>query len=255
MTTTDDRVLLGQHALVTGAGRGLGRACALALGRAGASLTLMARSADQLDEVAAEAQALGVDAHAVVGDVTDEDDVQRAVDAAQRHGDLHICVNNAGVNRPRPATETSLADWDLVLDTNVRGGFLVCRAMGAALIARGRGGRIVNMSSQLGAVGFPGRVAYCTSKHAINGMTKALAVEWAEHAITVNAVAPTFIETPLTAAVLADPEFRAEVLRRIPMGRLGTPDEVAAAVVFLASPQASLITGTILPVDGGWLAW
>lgn len=255
MTESDDRVLAGRHALVTGAGRGLGRACALALGRAGAGLTLMARSADELEEAVAEARALGMDAHAVVGDITDPSDVQRAVDAAQRHGDLHVCVNNAGVNRPRPALETALDDWDLVLETNVRGTFLVCRAVGAALVARGRGGRIVNMSSQLGIVGYPGRVAYCTSKHAINGMTKALGLEWAEHGITVNAVAPTFIETPMTERVLADPEFRADVLRRIPLGRLGTPEEVAAAVVFLASPQASLITGTILPVDGGWVAW
>jgi NAD(P)-dependent dehydrogenase (short-subunit alcohol dehydrogenase family) len=247
--------LEGQHALVTGAGRGIGRACALALVERGASVTLMARSGDELERVAEEARGLGGEAAVHVGDVRDPDAVDAAVGAARRHGDLSLCVTSAGLNRTGPSHEYGVEDWDLVLDTNLRGTFLVCRAVGAALLERGRGGRIVNVSSQMGSVGYPGRAAYCASKHAVNGLTKALAVEWAPEGITVNAVAPTFIDTPLTAPMLADEGFRAEVLRRIPMGRIGEVDEVSAAVCFLASPAASLITGQVLLVDGGWVAW
>lgn len=245
----------GGHALVTGAGRGIGRACALALVERGASVTLMARSGDELEAVAEEARGLGGTAFAHPGDVRDPADVEAAVRAAQEQGDLSICVTSAGLNRTGPSHDYAVDDWDLVLDTNLRGTFLVCRAVGAALLERGRGGRIVNVSSQMGSVGYPGRAAYCASKHAVNGLTKALAVEWAPHEITVNAVAPTFIETPLTKPMLADDEFRAEVLRRIPMGRIGEVGEVSAAVCFLASPAASLITGQVLLVDGGWVAW
>lgn len=247
--------LAERHALVTGGGRGIGRATALALARAGARVTLVARTAGELEAVAAEVAALGGTAHPVTADVTDPAAVERAVCAALEHGALDVCVNSAGINRPAPTVELPLEDFDAVMDVNVRGTFLVCRAVGAAMLEAGRGGRIVNVSSQMGAVGYPGRAAYCASKHAVNGLTKALGVEWAPHGITVNAVAPTFIETPLTAPMLADPAFRADVLRRIPLGRVGQADEVAAATVFLASPEAALITGAVVPVDGGWVAW
>jgi NAD(P)-dependent dehydrogenase (short-subunit alcohol dehydrogenase family) len=241
--------LEGQHALITGAGRGIGRACAVALAEQGATLTLVARSRDALEEVAAET---GGSIH--VADVTQPEEVDEAVEAARGHGDLSIVVNSAGTNRPGPTLEQPVADFDLVMDVNVRGTFLVCRAAGEFLVSRGSG-RIVNVSSQMGSVGYPGRAAYCASKHAVNGLTKALAVEWAPHAVTVNAVAPTFIETPLTKPMFEDPEFKAEVLRRIPLGRIGRVEEVSAAVAFLVSPAASLVTGQILLIDGGWVAW
>jgi NAD(P)-dependent dehydrogenase (short-subunit alcohol dehydrogenase family) len=245
----------GAHALVTGGGRGIGRATALALARAGARVTVAARTATELESVAAEIEALGGTAYTEVLDVTDAAAVEHTVATCVSRGGLDICVNSAGTNRPAPTVHMSPADFDAVMDVNVRGTFLVCRAAGTAMLDAGRGGRIVNVSSQMGAVGYPGRAAYCASKHAVNGLTKALGVEWAPHGITVNAVAPTFIETPLTAPMLADPDFRADVLRRIPLGRVGEVGEVAAAIVFLASPEASLITGSIVPVDGGWVAW
>lgn len=245
----------GRHALVTGAGRGIGRACALALVSAGAGVTLVSRSQAELEEVAAEAESLGGRAYVHAADVTEPGEVERAVSAACGHGDLSIAVPAAGVNRPGPTSELALEDWDLVLDTNLRGTFLVCKAMGTHLLDRGRGGRIVAMSSQMGEVGYPGRAAYCASKHAVNGLVKALAVEWAADEITVNAVAPTFIRTPLTEPMLADEEFRSEVLRRIPASRIGEVEDVIGAVTFLASDAAAMVTGHVLAVDGGWTAW
>jgi 2-deoxy-D-gluconate 3-dehydrogenase len=217
-------------------------------------VTAVSRSAEDIEDVLEEVSAMGGRAYAFTADVRDSAQVEEAVRAACEHGDLSICVNSAGLNRTGPTHEYDVDDFDLVLGTNLRGTFLVCRAVGASLLARGRAGRIVNVSSQMGSVGYPGRAAYCASKHGVNGLTKALAVEWAPHGITVNAVAPTFVSTPMTAPMFADPAFRAEVLRRIPLGRVGEVDEVAAAIVFLASPAASLITGAVLHVDGGWVA-
>jgi NAD(P)-dependent dehydrogenase (short-subunit alcohol dehydrogenase family) len=250
-----ERALDGAHALVTGAGRGIGRGCALALADAGATVTLVARSSGELDEVAAEIESRGGRAWAVPADVTYADEVERAVAAAGGHGDLSICVNSAGTNRTGPTHEYDVGDFDLVVAANLRGTFLVCRAVGRLLLERGAGGRIVNISSQMGAVGYPGRAAYCASKHAVNGLTKALAVEWAPQGITVNAVAPTFIRTPLTEPMFTNEVFAADVLSRLPVGRIGEVDEVTGAVVFLASPAAGLITGHVLHVDGGWTAW
>jgi NAD(P)-dependent dehydrogenase (short-subunit alcohol dehydrogenase family) len=247
--------IAGHHAIVTGAGRGIGRATARALARAGAAVTLTARSRDELERVADEIAAAGGKAQPAPADVTNPEDVAGLVASARERGDLRICVNCAGLNRPGPTTEMRLEDWDLVIDTNVRGTFLVSQAVGRALLETGGGGRIVNVSSQMGAVGYPGRAAYCASKHAVNGLTKALAVEWAPHEITVNAVAPTFIRTPLTEPMFEDAAFTEEVLRRIPMRRIGEPEEVAEAIVFLASAAAGLMTGAIVAIDGGWVAW
>jgi NAD(P)-dependent dehydrogenase (short-subunit alcohol dehydrogenase family) len=245
----------GRHAIVTGAGRGIGRATALALAEAGASVTLFSRSQDELAAVADEVRERGVRAETCVGDVRSADDVERLVEAAGADEGLSICVTAAGLNRPGPTLEQPIDDFDLVVETNLRGTYLTCRAFAAALRARGRGGRIVAISSQMGEVGYPGRAAYCASKHAVNGLVKALAVEWAPVGVAVNAVAPTFVDTPLTRPMLEDEAFRADVLRRLPIGRLGTPSDVVGAVVYLASEQAALVTGHVLDVDGGWTAW
>jgi NAD(P)-dependent dehydrogenase (short-subunit alcohol dehydrogenase family) len=244
--------LEGRHALVTGAGRGLGRGAALALADAGAAVMLVARSRDELEAVAAEISAAGGRARVAVADVRDEDELERAVAAAE---DASILVTAAGLNRPGPSAHYPTGDWDLLMDVNVRGTFLACRAVGRRLLERGSGGRIVTVSSQMGVVGYPGRAAYCASKHAVNGLTKALAVEWAPHGIGVNAVAPTFVRTPMTEPMLADPEFAAEVRRRLPTGEVATVEDVAAAIVYLASDAARSVTGHVLAVDGGWTAW
>jgi 2-deoxy-D-gluconate 3-dehydrogenase len=243
----------GRHAIVTGAGRGIGRAIALALAEAGADVTLFSRSEAELAEVAAEVAERGRRAETCVGDVRSQQDVDRLVETAAANDNLSICVAAAGFNRPGPTLDQPVEDFDLIVETNLRGTYLTCRAFAAAL--NGREGRIVAISSQMGEVGYPGRAAYCASKHAVNGLVRALAVEWAPVGITVNAVAPTFVETPLTAPMLANEAFRADVLRRMPMARIGTPSDVVGAVVFLASDQASLVTGHILDVDGGWTAW
>jgi NAD(P)-dependent dehydrogenase (short-subunit alcohol dehydrogenase family) len=188
-----------------------------------------------------------------VGDVRSPDDVERLVESAAAHDSLAICVAAAGVNRPCSTLEQPMDDFDLVIDTNLRGTYLTCRAFAEAVGARG--GRIVAISSQMGEVGYPGRAAYCASKHAVNGLVRALAVEWAPVGIAVNAVAPTFVDTPLTRPMFEDEEFRADVLRRLPIGRIGVPSDVAGAVVFLASEQAAMVTGHVLAVDGGWTAW
>lgn len=245
----------GRHALVTGAGRGIGRAAALALAQLGAAVTLAARSESELREVAAQVEAAGGRAWARTADVRDEAAVERLVAAADATAPLSVLVNAAGLNRTGAAETYASADWDLLMEVNARGTFLSCRALGRRLRERGAGGRIVNVSSQMGVVGYPGRAAYCASKHAVNGLTKALAVEWAPHGIAVNAVAPTFIRTPLTEPMLADPQFAAEVRRRLPGGEIGEVEDVAGAIAYLASGRARLVTGHVLAVDGGWTAW
>jgi NAD(P)-dependent dehydrogenase (short-subunit alcohol dehydrogenase family) len=246
----------GRVALVAGAGRGLGRGCALELAQAGAKVVLASRTLAEVEAVAAEVVAAGGEAAALVADVTSEADVQRIVDQAAGLGDLAVLVAAAGTNRPGPARDYPLADWDALFALNVRAAFICCRAFGDDLLRRGGSGSIVTISSQMGAVGYPGRVAYCASKHALDGMTRALAVEWAREGIRVNAVAPTFVETPLTTPFLADPEFREEILeRRLPTGRLAQVEDVARAARYLACDASANVTGHILRVDGGWTAW
>lgn len=246
----------GRLALVTGAGRGLGRAAAKELARAGAEVVCVARSLDDLEEVAAEIAAEGGVAHVRPCDVRDETLVEELISWAESRGDLRVAVSAAGTNVPGPASTYSMTDFDGLWQLNVRATFLLCRATGRSLLRRGTPGSIVLLSSQMGAVGYPDRSAYCATKHAVEGLTKALAVEWARDGIRVNAVAPTFVETPMTAAFLADPVFRAEVVeRRLPTGRLASVEDVAYAVRYLASDAAASVTGHSLRVDGGWTAW
>jgi len=239
--------LNGQLALVTGAGRGIGRGCAEALANAGARVIAVARSESELAEVAAHASGR---IKALQADVT-SNELLAVIEALP---DLSILVNNAGANRPQAFAEVDDESLDFVLDLNVRAAFRVARAAVRSMLVSGTKGSIVHMSSQMGHVGSPRRSVYCMTKHAIEGLTKAMAVELAPQGIRVNSVAPTFIETPLTKPMLDDPKFREFVFSMIPMGKLGTIDDVVAAVMYLVSPGAGMITGHSLKVDGGWTA-
>jgi NAD(P)-dependent dehydrogenase (short-subunit alcohol dehydrogenase family) len=242
----------GKTALVTGAGRGIGRAVAFALAAAGAELVLVSRTPSQLEEVAGEIAQQGGRARALPLDVTDSAALRDAVAGLER---LDILVNNAGINRPQPFLEVDEATLDQLLTLNVRAAFLVAQAAARLMVSRGSG-VIVNMSSQMGHVGSErDRTVYVMTKHALEGLTKAMAVELAPKGVRVVSIAPTFIDTPLVRPFFADPTFRKWVLDHIPLGRLGTVEEVASAVVFLASPAAALVTGSSLLVDGGWTAW
>jgi len=246
--------LQGQVALVTGAARGIGHACALALAHAGADIALGLRDVQTGDDLVNEIESLGRRALRLQMDVTHLDQIQLAVDSATKHfGRLDILVNNAGLGPSNLAENVNEADFDLTLAVNLKGTFFTSQAAGRVMIEQ-KYGRIINLSSQAGFVALPTESVYCMTKAAISHLTKCLAVEWGQYNITVNAVAPTFINTPGTAEALDDNAFRADVLSRIALGRIGEPMEVAGAVVFLASPAASLITGDTLLIDGGWTA-
>ena len=240
----------GKTALVTGAGRGIGRGTALAMAEAGAEIVAWSRTAAEIDSLVAEIEAMGGKALAQVVDVTDDAGVRRAVDELEK---VDILFNNAGINIPQAFLDVDADVLDKVLSVNVRAVFIVAQAVAARMVAQGSGA-IINMSSQMGHVGGPKRSVYCTSKFAVEGLTKALAMELAPIGVRVNAVAPTFVETDMTRPMLADPSFKDFILDMIPMGKVATAADVAAAVVFLASPAAGMITGTSLLVDGGWTA-
>lgn len=247
--------LEGMAALVTGAARGLGRSISLALAHAGADVALGLRDPASGSDLVAEIETLGRKAMPLPMDVLDLGQINAAVDkAAATFGHLDLLVNNAGLGPANPAEQVTEADFDITMDVNVKGTFFASQAAAGVMMGQA-GGRIINLSSQAGFVALPTESIYCASKAAVSHLTKCLAVEWGQYGITVNAVAPTFIETPGTAPDLADPDFRADVEERIAaLHRIGRPADVTGAVVFLASPAASLITGTTLLVDGGWTA-
>jgi NAD(P)-dependent dehydrogenase (short-subunit alcohol dehydrogenase family) len=251
LPTTPSFRLDGKRALVTGAGRGLGHGFAVALAEAGAQVTLAARSSDEIEAAAAALRARGHAADALALDVTDIEAVRAALAARPA---FHILVNNAGTNRPGPFVDTKVEDFDYVFNINVRAAYFVAQAVARRLVEAGEGGSIVNVSSQMGHVGGPRRTVYCATKHAMEGFTKAMAIELAPHGIRVNTLAPTFIETPMTKPFFENQEFRADTLKRIKLGRLGQVPDLMGAVVFLASDAAALMTGTSLVIDGGWTA-
>ena len=245
----------GRRALVAGAGRGLGAAAAVALAEAGAHVTLAARSRDELEALAASIRERNGGVYGgcdvLVLDVTDSAAVTFEIAA---RGPFDVLVNSAGTNRPALLTDTSDKDIDDVFNLNVKAAFYLAREVARGLIAAKRPGSLITLSSQMGHVGSARRTVYCASKHAVEGMTKALAWELGPHGIRVNTICPTFISTPLTAPMLAQPEFMAMVLGKIALGRIGRIDEIMGAVVFLASDASSLMTGSALMLDGGWTA-
>lgn len=240
-------VLDGQVALVTGAGRGIGRACAEGLADAGARVIAIARSKDDLAEVCTHSSGR---IETWMADVTD-DELVRRIETIEG---LSILINNAGANRPQAFVDIDAESLDFVINLNVRAAFRVAQAAARTMLAQGIAGSIVNMSSQMGHVGSPKRTVYCMTKHAVEGLTKAMAVELAPNGIRVNSVAPTFVETPLTKPMLEDPEFKQFVFDMIPLKKLATYADIVAAVLYLVSPSAGMVTGHSLKVDGGWTA-
>lgn len=241
----------GRRALVTGASSGIGLGCAVALAEAGAEVTLAARSVDRLEELREDFRTRGWAAQAMPLDVADVAATRASVAQA---GPYDILVNAAGLARHAPALETTEDDFDAVTAVNLRGAYFLTQAVARGLIAAGRGGSLINISSQMGHVGGIERALYCASKHAVEGFTKAMALEWGKAGIRVNTVCPTFIRTPLTEPSFSDPERRAWLLEKIKLGRAGEVQDVMGAVLYLATDASALVTGTALMVDGGWTA-
>jgi len=244
--------LSGQVAMVTASAKGIGRACAVALATAGADIVLGLRDGSGSKDLAGEIEALGRKVLRVQMDMTRMAEITDAVQKAEKaFGRIDILVNNAGIGFPNPVEKVPEADFDKTISVNLKGTFFASQAVGRIMIRQKRG-RIINISSQAGVIALASESVYCMTKAAISHFTKCLALEWAPHGITVNAVAPTFIDTPGAHHWLEDEAFRQSVIRRIPLGRVGEAMEVARPVVFLASPAASLITGATLLIDGGW---
>ncbi len=241
----------GTRALVTGAGRGIGLTAAAALADAGAHVTLAARTSSEIEEAAQAIRARGQSADALSLDVTDVQAVRKVLSVRAPY---QVLVNNAGINRPKPLGEVTVEDFDAIMGLNVRAAFFVAQTVAARLLAEKLPGSIINISSQMGHVGAARRTVYCASKHAMEGFTKAMAIELAPHNIRVNSLGPTFLETPMTRPFFENKAFRDEVVSKIKLGRIGQLEELTGAIVFLASNASSLMTGSALVLDGGWTA-
>lgn len=236
---------------MTGASSGIGLGCAVALAEQGATLVLSARSAGKLTEVVTALRDEGFSATALPMDVAD---VAATAAAVAEHGPFDVLVNSAGLARHSPAVETTLDDFDAVAGLNIRGAYFVTQAVAKGLLAAGRPGSLINISSQMGHVGGIDRSVYCATKHAVEGFTKAMAIEWGRHGIRVNTLCPTFIRTPLTEATFSDPARLGWLEEKIKIGRTGLVEDIMGAVAFLASDASALMTGTALMIDGGWTA-
>jgi 2-deoxy-D-gluconate 3-dehydrogenase len=243
-----------QIVLITGASKGIGQGLAKALAHAGAKVAVAARDYKALERLAKDIRHHNGDAFAVQMDVSRVEHIYDGVDKVLRHyGHIDILVNNAGLGFNHAAVDVTERDWDEMMNVNLKGLFFCCQAVGKHMLKQGHG-RIINMSSQASVVGIRDHVVYCASKGGVNQLTRVLALEWSQYGVTVNAVAPTFIYTPGTAERLDNPDYRAGVVARIPSGKVGTIADVAGAVLYLASPAAGMVTGTVLLVDGGWTA-
>jgi NAD(P)-dependent dehydrogenase (short-subunit alcohol dehydrogenase family) len=251
LTPTASFRLDGRRALVTGGGRGIGLTAASALADAGAQVTLAARTEKEIEEAAEAIRARGQQADALTLDVTDIDAVRQALAARAPY---QILVNNAGINRPAFLPDVKVEDFDAIFALNVRAAFFMAQTVALRLLEAKLPGSIINISSQMGHVGAARRTVYCASKHAMEGFTKAMAVELAPHNIRVNSLGPTFLETPMTRPFFENKAFRDEVLSKIKLGRIGQLEELTGAIVFLASDASSLMTGSALVLDGGWTA-
>ena len=251
LPTTPSFSLQGRRALVAGGSSGIGLGCAVALAEAGAHVIIMARRRDQLDEVAAAITTAGHSAEVKVGDIADIDSMSAAIESLRP---LDIFVNSAGLARHTPAIDTDAADFDAVMNVNLRGAYFAAQAVAKSMVADGRKGSIITISSQMAVVGGIDRAVYCASKHAVEGFTKSMAIEMGPHGIRVNTVCPTFIRTPLTEQTFSQPAQVKWIEEKIKLGRVGEVEDIMGAVTFLASDAAALITGTALMIDGGWTA-
>ena len=251
LPTTPSFSLAGRRALVTGGSSGIGLGCAVALAEAGAHVVIMARRREQLDEVAAAMTAAGHSVEAMVGDIADVEAMAASIESLRP---LDIFVNSAGLARHSPVVDTDPADFDAVMNVNLRGAYFAAQAVARAMIVDGRPGSIMTISSQMAVVGGIDRAVYCGSKHAVEGFTKAMAIEFGPHRIRVNTICPTFIRTPLTEQTFSQPARVKWIEEKIKLGRVGEVEDIMGAVTFLASDAAALITGTALLVDGGWTA-